>query len=110
MVGELGLSDDVAPEDFDLGVGVVGTGDGDLGDDADDLVGDGVTGWSSSTGCSSSELSETSPSEEHVMTLDLTEKSSADRSCWQVFPPAIQSMLYRLVKWRTTAAFKWVVP
>ena len=65
LVGELGaldgFGDVVAPEGIDLGVevGVVGTGDGD---DGDDLVSDGVTCCSSSTGCLSSELSETSPS------------------------------------------------
>ena len=54
LVGKLGaldgFGDVVAPEGIDLGVevGVVGTGDGDLGDDADDLVGDGVLSCSSS--------------------------------------------------------------
>lgn len=97
----------VAPEGLDLEmvVGVDRAGDGDLGDV---LVTDGADGV---MGCSSwSELSETSQSEEPVITLDLTEKSSADRNCWRVFPPAIQSILYKSVKWRTTAAFKCVVP
>ena len=42
------MGDVVAPEGLGVEVGVVGTGDGDLGDDADDLVGDGVLSCSSS--------------------------------------------------------------
>ena len=80
----------VASEGLGVELGVVRARDPVVAAGGLDL---GVDGGVDATDSSSSDLTAAAPSEVHVYTVDLLVRTSEDKSCEKVLPPAIQSTL-----------------